>query len=553
MRRAVVTALLALSILPFFVGLGDNAIWDANEAFYVETPRQMLERGDYLNPSFNDRPRFNKPPLSYWVVAAFYQTFGVSVVSERVAIALGALVLVGTAFLIGRLAWSTEAGLFGALVLASSPRVVMFARRIFIDVYVAAFMGLTLLCFALAESQPGRRRAWLVLLYITVGLAFMTKGPIAVVLPAGVLVVYLALDHRLGDLQRLMLPAGALIVAALVVPWYAALYAEHGWVYIRTFFVDENLSRYTEPYGTMAAGRGLLFYVPVLLTDLFPWSVFLPAAFFVAARHVWTTPAGELRRRLPLLLLVWIAVIVGFFTLSRTKQDLYIFPAVTAIAALVGGLLGPVVAPGRETPSVVRWTTVVAGVLLALGGATVLFLFASAARVYAIDGAVLIGALAVVAGLVAAASATRRQVFAGLAGIAACAVALNWVFVLRVLPSFRQYQPVPALADAIRVHAGGDAVVGQYHVALPSLVYYAGRPTEEIVEPARLAELLAGGPAYVAMPETDYDALRARLPVTTCVLADEPSFNAKIGSVLARAAPPDVVLITNQCDAIAPP
>ena len=70
MRRALLLLLLALSIAPYFVGLGDNAIWDANEAFYVETPRQMVERGDYLNPSFNGRPRLNKPPLSYWIVAA---------------------------------------------------------------------------------------------------------------------------------------------------------------------------------------------------------------------------------------------------------------------------------------------------------------------------------------------------------------------------------------------------------------------------------------------------------------------------------------------------
>ena len=63
--------------------LGDSAIWDANEAFYVETPREMIERGDYVNPTFNYEPRFNKPVLSYWIVAGFYQLFGVSVAVQR--------------------------------------------------------------------------------------------------------------------------------------------------------------------------------------------------------------------------------------------------------------------------------------------------------------------------------------------------------------------------------------------------------------------------------------------------------------------------------------
>ncbi len=65
--------LLCAAVCPYFVGLGDSAIWDANEAFYVETPREMIERGDYIGPTFNYQPRLNKPVLSYWIVAGFYQ------------------------------------------------------------------------------------------------------------------------------------------------------------------------------------------------------------------------------------------------------------------------------------------------------------------------------------------------------------------------------------------------------------------------------------------------------------------------------------------------
>ena len=84
----------------YFVDLGGSAIWDANEAFYVETPREMIERGDYISPTFNYEPRFNKPVLSYWIVAGFYKVFGVSVAVQRLPIALGALVLILTAFVL---------------------------------------------------------------------------------------------------------------------------------------------------------------------------------------------------------------------------------------------------------------------------------------------------------------------------------------------------------------------------------------------------------------------------------------------------------------------
>jgi len=549
MRRTILILLLALSILPYFVGLGDNAIWDANEAFYVETPRQMIERGDYLDPSFNGRPRLNKPPLSYWIVAGFYRAFGVSVETERIAIALGALLLVATAFVIGRRAWSTDAGLMAALALASAPRVLMFARRIFIDVYIAAFMGLTLLFLVLAESQPARRRGWLAMMYVAMGLAFMTKGPMAVVLPGAVVLAWLATDRRLADLGRLMLPGGALIVAAIAVPWYAALYAEHGWATIRAFFIDENLARFAAPYDATAAGRGPLFYVPVLLTDLFPWSIFLPAALYAAVRTVWTSPAGAAERRLPLLLLAWVAVIVGFFTLSKTKQDLYIFPAVTAIAALVGGLLGPAVtaAPGAARP-LVRWTALAAGTLVAVAGGVLLFLFASAARVYAIDGASLTGWAAVVAGLAAAGFALRGRTFASLATIGAVAVAMNWIFVTSALPSFRQYQPVPAMSDRIRAMAGPGARAGYYRIALPSLTYYLGRPVVELFDPSQLADTLEEGEAWVLITARDYEAVAPTLAVATCTAARAPLFDVKIGNILARKPLPELLLVTNRCE-----
>ena len=82
--------LLCLAVCPYFVDLSGSSIWDANEAFYVETPREMMERGDYIGPTFNYQPRFNKPVLSYWIVAGFYKVFGVSVGVQRIPIALGA-------------------------------------------------------------------------------------------------------------------------------------------------------------------------------------------------------------------------------------------------------------------------------------------------------------------------------------------------------------------------------------------------------------------------------------------------------------------------------
>src|SRR3712207_5560260 len=109
-RRPLAVLLLALAILPYFIGLGDSSIWDANEAFYVETPRKMMERGDYVFPTFNYEPRVNKPVLSYWIVAALYKLFGVSVGVQRLGIAGGGMLIIAAALVLGGIVSGGRAG-----------------------------------------------------------------------------------------------------------------------------------------------------------------------------------------------------------------------------------------------------------------------------------------------------------------------------------------------------------------------------------------------------------------------------------------------------------
>src|SRR6185436_2580591 len=227
--RAVLIIGLLLAAAPYFIRLGASSLWDANEAFYAETPREMIGSRDYVNPAFNFRPRLNKPPLSYWIVVPFYKALGESEAAERLAIALGAMIMIATAYGLGRAVYPNEAGLLAALCLAIAPRFLMFSRRIMIDVYVSMFMALALLLFVLAEKHPEKRRLLLALMYASAGLGVLTKGPVAVFLPAVALIIYLIICRRLNTLRELMLPTGLLIVALIVLPWYVAIYAQHGW------------------------------------------------------------------------------------------------------------------------------------------------------------------------------------------------------------------------------------------------------------------------------------------------------------------------------------
>ena len=53
----------ALCLVTFFAGLGRSAIGDADEAFYAQSAREMVEQGDWITPHYNYEYRFQKPIL----------------------------------------------------------------------------------------------------------------------------------------------------------------------------------------------------------------------------------------------------------------------------------------------------------------------------------------------------------------------------------------------------------------------------------------------------------------------------------------------------------
>jgi 4-amino-4-deoxy-L-arabinose transferase-like glycosyltransferase len=574
-RRIALALLLAAAILPYFIDLGGSSIWDANEAFYVETPREMIERGDLVSPTFNYLPRLNKPVLSYWIVAGFYKVFGVSVAVQRLPIALGAVTLIFTAFFLARAgaepsgssqrSSATESALWAAAGLAVAPRLMMFGRRIFIDIYISMFMALTVLFFALAERYPGRRRLFLLLMYASVGLGVLTKGPVAAALPALVFGVYLVMNRELKRVREMMIPIGVIVVLAIAVPWYAALYQRYGWTYISSFFLGENVARYTEGFG-VETRRGPSFYLPVVFSDSFPWSLCLfgAAGLWVAewrARRAMPesrlangpfadTPGdAQLALRVRTLMWLWIIVIVGFFTFSAAKQDLYIFPIVPAVAALAG-LFIALETPGGSVarPRSLQITAALIGLLLALAGAGTLYIFQTAGKVYALDGAAFVGIAAATGGALALVLALTNRARAALAVVVLSLVTLNWAFVIRVLPSFERYKPVPPLSAAIRERFAEGDVVAHYNVALPSMVYYLRRHIDILFDQDAFLQLLRGDRrVFAVLSESDYAQLQPVAGVATCVLDRRPTVNIKLKAVLARDPLPEVLLISNRC------
>ena len=209
-KHTLLAALLLAAVVPYFLNLGVSSIWDANEAFYAQTPREMIETGDYVTPSFNFQLRMNKPVLSYWNVAASYRLFGVSEWSERVPIALGALVIIANGVRSRPPAWRARPRVYSPRWCSRRRRGCCCSRAASLSTSTSR-CGWDSCCCAsrLSETRPQRRRLYLCLMYVAAGFGVLTKGPVAVFLPAVVFFIYLASQKRLGDLRHMMLPARA--------------------------------------------------------------------------------------------------------------------------------------------------------------------------------------------------------------------------------------------------------------------------------------------------------------------------------------------------------
>ena len=544
--------MLAAAIVPYWIGIGDSTLWDANEAFYAETPRVMIETGDYVSPSFNTNPRFNKPPLTYWIVAASYHVFGISEWSERLPIVLAAMGLIAVAFVIGRTVWGIQVGLWAAIVMASLPRFLMHSRRTSIDVVLSLFMGLTLTFFTLAELRPERRKLWLCLMYMCIGFGFMTKGPVAVVLPGAAFFIYLLVEKRLKDLTRMMIPAGIAIFLAIVVPWYLLVFQKHGANYIVSFILNENIGRYTdEGWGP----RRHFFYLQTMLGDLFPWSLLMIVAlvcvgfrrrfgeWIFGSNSIDTASGSEQAFSIARLLAIWIAVIVGFYSLSRNQQDQYVMPTFLAAAVLVGVLIDAFV---EKRADKLKWVFIAIGALLATVGAT-FFWLGNGRSSLDLAGIAAVGIVLLFVGVVTAVSAALKKrdlaVYANVTAI----IALMWIFVLAILPDFERYKPVKVLSDVITKIAGPDTKVGYYRYTAPTMVYYLHRPVLELFQEDEVISLFAEGtPAYLIMTEADYEAIKPKLAAETRIVAERPLLRIRLNELFSERKEPQVLLVTNE-------
>jgi len=332
-RRELALVALACALL-FLVPAPWRALWSPDEGRYVEIAREMVVSGDWVTPRLDGLKYFEKPPLVYWLTAGAIELFGLR---EGALRAVPALLAVGgclAAWGAGRRLFGARAGRLAALVLATSPYWFALAQTISLDMPVSALLAAGLLAFlvALTRAAGRERRLLLAAAYLAFALATLAKGLMGLVLPALVILPWLAWTGRWRRPLELAPLSGLLIVLAVAAPWHlvvAARNPDFAWFY----FVHEHFDRFTTDVHRRV--EPFWYFVPVLVGGLLPWTAVLPGAL----GRAWRAATAE-RDEAARFLLLWAAVIFVFFSASHSKLPPYVLPAAPPLALLAGRWLG---------------------------------------------------------------------------------------------------------------------------------------------------------------------------------------------------------------------
>lgn len=328
-RRYWALAVFALGVLIWFANINYRTLTEPDEGRYAEIPREMLVSGDWITPHLNGLLYLEKPPLQYWATALAYSALGQEPwVSRLWGTTLGMLGIVVT-YLLGRTLWDRRTGLLAALILASCPLYFIVGHINTLDIGLAFFLNAALACFIVGQRAPvdsSAQRHWLWLCWCLLGLGFLQKGLVALVLPGLALGVYSLVYRDRSFWRRMHLGAGVLIVTVLVAPWLVLVSARNP-DFLHFFFLHEHLERFTTTVHRRV--EPWWYFIAILLVGVIPWLVPMARAAFERLRSS-ESVFGER------LLLVWALTVVVFFSLSGSKLAPYITPAVMPLALVSG-------------------------------------------------------------------------------------------------------------------------------------------------------------------------------------------------------------------------
>ncbi|HND69340.1 MAG TPA: glycosyltransferase family 39 protein [Candidatus Obscuribacter sp.] len=329
-----VPALLMVAALLYLPWLGSYGPLDPTDSFFIEAAREAVETKQYLLPMINYEYWLDKPILYFWAVSGSFHLLGINAFAGRIftaltAMALGLVVYFGSRGFIGKRQAFLAALIFYAFPLSSALGHVSLT-----DMPLTLFMSGGLYGLFHYHHKKNQKALWLG--YFSLAMAFLCKGPIAIILVGAILCLHLAATSAsagafFSSFLNLRPLAGFLVILGLNLPWYAAATIGTKGAFFKDFFITQNFGRMV---GTVNHQQPFWFYIPVFIGGLFPFNLLLLSAPALKLRHLRQRLSLNEGTAFMLFQAIWAIFVLVLFSIIKTKLPTYILPAMAPLAVL---------------------------------------------------------------------------------------------------------------------------------------------------------------------------------------------------------------------------
>ncbi len=369
--------LLIVGVALYLVNLGGYPLYTKGEPREAVTVFDIVHGGGIILPQRAGVELPSKPLLMHWMAALVslvvggVNEFAVRLPSAGLAIA-GIIVCY---FYVRRL-FDDVTALVAALILATTFQYLQAATGARVDMTLTFFMEVAFFEFIFMAEGLTRRR---MLLYLAIALAVLTKGPVGLILPGLVALIWIALERRWTLLGEMNLVRGGFVVLILAGGWYLAALIEGGPGFFHKQILTENVLRFAGG-GDFHEGHIHPFYYMelALLAGFMPWTIVLPIVF-IEARHAPRPLDSRFR-----YFFVWFAAVLIFYNLPQSKRGVYLLCMYPALATLFAVYIRQAIAHPAPARVLVHWISRLSGfAMLMLGSAALValaMLFTSPAK-----------------------------------------------------------------------------------------------------------------------------------------------------------------------------
>lgn len=317
-RLTYVVFLLFLGV--YLLGNHLLPVTDPVESNYALTAKEMVLSGDWLSPQIYGHYWYDKPIMIYWLLSLSYSLFGITDFAARLPSALfGAM---SVAFLyqgVRTVSGKRLASLGAAFMMGTSLIVWIISHGIITDM-VLLFATVGTFYFAYRGFTSPSHMA---IAYVFAGLGVLTKGPVGLVLPGLLFLIYAGVKRSWILVKALFPWQGLLLFLLVVMPWYGYMYMAHGMDFINGFLGLHNITRATQSEHPEV--NHWWYYLPIFLGGSLPWT----GVILYGMYRGWKARTDAY---LYTMVLGWGTIL--FYTLMATKYPTYALISVIPFSIL---------------------------------------------------------------------------------------------------------------------------------------------------------------------------------------------------------------------------